>query len=225
MIYALRGRYEAELLHLHRFLSPDMIVIDGGSNCGIYTVVAAKLVGPSGVIFSFEPGKEAFYALETNVHLNGLSNVRTYHAALSDGPGTGVLYHHPEGPNSFSLGPPDTGKSASEDVTLRSLDQVMPKELVPRIGLIKLDVEGAEELVLRGARYILAHSHPIVIFEMHSTAARRLGLDPTDSWRILSSLGYKFFVLANPGSLCPLESPPAASTPINLIAMHGSGLP
>ena len=221
MIYALRGRYEAELLHLHRFVSPGMIVVDGGASCGIYTVVAAKLVGPYGVIFSFEPGQEAFSTLETNVRLNGLANVRPFHAALSERSGTGVLYHHPEGPNSFYLGPPDAGKSACEEVSLHSLDSAMPKKLVPRIGLIKLDVEGAEELVLRGGRSILARSHPTVIFEMHGIAAQRLGLDPIGSWRMLSSLGYKFFLLVDHGSLCPLKSPPAAITPTNLVAMDG----
>jgi FkbM family methyltransferase len=225
MIYALRGRYEAELLHLHRFVSPGMIVVDGGANCGIYTVVAAKLVGPSGVIFSFEPGREAFSTLETNVQLNGLANVRPCQTALSDRLGTAVLYHHPEGPNSFSLGPPDAGKPTFEEVALCSLDHIMPEELVPGIGLIKLDVEGAEELVLRGARSILARSHPTVIFEMHSLAAQRLGLDPVGSWSLLSSLGYKFFSLVDHGSLCPLKSPPAASTPINLIAMHSGRRP
>jgi FkbM family methyltransferase len=225
MIYALRGRYEAELLHLHRFVSPGMIVVDGGASCGIYTVVAAKLVGPSGLIFSFEPSREAFSTLETNVRLNGLTNVRPCQAALSDRLGAAVLYHHPEGPNSFSLGPPNAGKPAFEEVTLCSLDHIMPEELVSRIGLIKLDVEGAEELVLRGARSILARSHPTVIFEVHSLAAQRLGLDPVGSWSLLSSLGYKFFLLVDHGSLCPLKSPPAASTPINLIAMHSGGRP
>jgi FkbM family methyltransferase len=225
MIYALRERYEAELLHLNRFVSSGMIVVDGGANCGIYTIVAAKLVGPSGVIFSFEPGREAFSTLQANVQLNGLVNVRPCRAALSDQPGIAVLYHHREGPNSFSLGPPDEEGPSFEEVMLCSLDYVMPEELVPRVGLVKLDVEGAEELVLRGARSILARSHPTVIFEMHHRAARRLCQDPVGSWRLLSSMGYRFFVLDDSGSMCPLKSPPDSTTPINLIAMHREGGP
>ena len=223
MIYALRGRYEAELFHLHRFVTPGMIVVDGGANCGIYTVAAAKLVGTSGVVFSFEPGRRAYSALQTNVQLNALANVRFFHAALSDRPGTAVLYHHPQGPNSFSLGPSEVVNPAFEDVTVHSLDHCVPAELVPRVGLIKLDVEGAEELALRGARSILSRCRPTVIFEMHSVASQRLGLDAAGPWNLLSGLGYEFYVLAGNGTMCPLKFPPDSRTPINLMAIHRGG--
>ena len=135
MIYALRGQYENELLHLGRFISPGMVVVDGGANCGIYTVAAAKLVGTSGLILSFEPGAEAFAVLRKNVVLNGLTNVRTYRAALSDKEGTAALYHHRGGPNSFSLGATGAGGEAFEEVVTRTLFQVVREETALRLGL------------------------------------------------------------------------------------------
>jgi len=220
MIYALRGQYENELLHLDRFISPGMVVVDGGANCGIYTVAAAKLVGMRGLILSFEPGAEAFALLRRNVVLNGLTNVRTYRAALSDKEGTAALYHHREGTNSFSLGATDAGGEVFEEVVTRTLVQVVREETALRLGLIKLDVEGCEELVLRGAISIIERHHPTVLFEMNGTAAARLGLRPIGSWRLLESLGYGFFSLMERGELCELNQPPTGNDPSNIVAIH-----
>jgi FkbM family methyltransferase len=224
MFYALRENYEKELLHLDRFVSPGMVVIDGGANCGIYTILAAKLVGPSGLVFSFEPGREAFSILEKNVRLNRLENVRTFHAALSDKKGTATLYHLGDAPNSYSLGAPDTTDVAFEEVTTRSLGQVVPEDIAQRTGLIKLDVEGAEELVLRGAQSILARSHPTIIFEANGPSAKRLGLSPTGSWKLLHRLGYRFFSLTDQGDLCELAHSPAPNDINNIVAIHSRRL-
>src|SRR6266404_6828211 len=171
MIFTLRGRYENELLHLDRFISPGMVVVDGGANCGIYTVAAAKLVGPSGLVLSFEPGAEAFSVLRKNIGLNCLKNVRIYRAALSEKEGKAALYHHEGGPNSFSLGSLGTSAIDFEGVTTRTLCNALQEKAIERIGLIKLDVEGAEELTLLGAKPIIAGSRPTVIFEEHAAAA------------------------------------------------------
>ena len=55
MIFAVRGHYEKELAYLRHFVSPGMVVVDGGANCGIYSVAAGRLVGPSGRVIAFEP--------------------------------------------------------------------------------------------------------------------------------------------------------------------------
>jgi FkbM family methyltransferase len=220
MIYALRGQYEKELLHLDRFISPGMVVVDGGANCGIYTVVAAKLVGPSGLVLSFEPGAEAFEVLRKNVDLNGLAHVRTYRAALSDREGEAVLYQHKEGPNSYSLGATDTAGMAFEEIVTRTLSQVLHEETVRQVGLIKLDVEGYEELVLRGAMSVMARYHPTVLLEMNGTAAGRLGLSPVGSWKLLEGLGYGFCSLTERGELNELSQLPDGKNPINVVAIH-----
>jgi len=220
MIFALSGRYENELLHLDRFISPGMVVVDGGANCGIYTVAAAKLVGPSGLVLSFEPGAEAFAVLRQNVDLNKLTNVCTYRAALSDKEGKAALYHHREGPNSFSLGATGADGEAFEEVITRTLFQVVREQTVRRVGLIKLDVEGCEELVLRGAISIIARDRPTVLFEMNRSAVARLGLCPIGSWKLLESLGYRFFSLTERGGLCDLNQPPTGNDAINVVAIH-----
>lgn len=220
MIYTFRWRYEAELTHLSHFILPGMVVVDGGASCGIYTIAAAKLVGPKGLVLSFEPGANAYRVLTRNVCLNGLKNVRTYAAALSDKDGKAPLFHHQNEPHSFSLGSRGTQESRFEQVATRTLSRVTQEEDVRRIGFIKLDVEGAEELVLRDASQLIAHSCPTIILEINGAAARRMGLDPNGSWKLLKTLGYLFFSLTGSGALSPLRDPPAENEVVNVIAIH-----
>ena len=222
MIFAVRCRYEKELLHLDRFISPGMVVVDGGASCGIYTIAAAKLVGSTGKVFSFEPAVETFSVLRKNIDLNRLENVRAYRAALSDTDGKAVLYHNMEGPNGFSLGCPRTPglELKQEEVATRTLRRLAQEEGVQRIGLIKLDVEGAEELVLRGAGQLIARQRPTIIFEFYRVGAEQMGLDPLGSWKLLKGLGYTFSCLEKCGDLRPLYHPPGSDQIINVIATY-----
>ena len=220
MIFAVRGHYERELTYLRHFISPGMVVVDGGANCGIYSVAAGRLAGPSGRVIAFEPGAETFSVLRRNIHLNHLTNVRAYCAALSDKDGTARLYHHKHGPNSFSLALPKNAVIDSEEVVTRTLDEVIREEGIDRVGLIKLDVEGAEELALRGAAQVTAHSHPTIIFEVNAAAAKQLSLAPSGAWDLLRTWGYRFFFLTKSGDLGALDEPPTTHDITNVIAVH-----
>ncbi len=220
MIYTARAQYERELTYLHRFVAPGMVVVDGGASCGIYTVVAARLVGPSGRVLSFEPGVEAFSTLRKNIELNRLINVRAHCAALSDRDGRAQLYHHKHGPNSFSIGHSGNTAINSEPVITRTLDEVFREEPAGRLGFIKLDVEGAEELVLRGARQVIARLRPTIQFEVNAAAAKQLGLHPCGAWELLKTWGYRFFFLSRSSELCESVKPPTVDTIENVIAVH-----
>lgn len=219
-IFALRDRYETELTYLETIVSQGMVVVDAGANYGIYTVVAARLVGPSGKVLSFEPGAQAFSVLRRNIELNQFHNVRAYRAALSDRNGRARLYHHEQGQTSFSLGAPKHARTGFEEVATRTLEDVLEEEGLNRIGLIKLDVEGAEELVLRGMERILAHSHPAIILEMNAFATEGLDLRRTGSWELLKGLGYEFFSLHGAGNPQAMDRPPEADEIRNVIALH-----
>jgi FkbM family methyltransferase len=221
MIFAVGAQYERELTFLHRFLTPGMIVVDGGASCGIYTVVAARLVGVSGQVFSFEPGAEAFSVLTKNIQLNHLINVRAHCAALSDRGGSAPLYHHEHGPNSFSLGHPESTAVESEHVITTSLDEVFRNEDAGRLGFIKLDVEGAEELVLRGAKQTISKSSPTILFEVNASATKQLGLHPYGAWELLKAWGYRFFSFAGGADLSELDEGLKSSPIQNVIAVHG----
>jgi len=221
MIFAVGAHYERELVYLHRFVAPGMVVVDGGANCGIYTVLAARLVGSSGRVLSFEPGAEAFSVLKKNIKLNHLVNVRAHCAALTDRDGRARLYHHERGPNSFSIAHSENMAIESEHVVTRTLDEVFREENAGRLGLIKLDVEGAEELVLRGAGQVIADSCPTILFEINVPAAKQLGLHPYGAWELLRNWGYRFFSLTGCEDLRELDQPLRSVAIQNVIAVHG----
>jgi len=190
MIYAVRELYEKELAHLRNFISPGMVVVDGGANYGIYSLAAARLVGPAGRVFSFEPCLESFSVLQKNIGLNCLQNVRLFRAALADKEGSASLYHSGRGPTSFSLGPPAHGSCRSEVVTTSSLHKILQEENAEHVGLIKLDVEGAEMSVLRGMTATLTRFRPKLIIEIHPKNLKSFGTEPSNVIDYIESFGY-----------------------------------
>jgi FkbM family methyltransferase len=205
-IYVLREDYEPEFGFFQSQLSQGMVVVDGGANLGIYTVAASKLVGQSGKVLSFEPGLVPFQELQSNVDLNNADNVRTFRVALSDHNGSAHLYQSTAGLVAAHLafpGDSNTGGDEYEDVTLRTLDDVLDAEGIDKVDMLKLDVEGVEELVLRGARSLFARAKPLVICEMWVTdSGQRVG-----PWHFLSDYGYRFYSVDLNGQLVPIDSP------------------
>ncbi len=221
LLYAAREDFELELTYLHCFVSAGGVAVDAGANCGIYTVAAGKLVGDTGKVIAFEPGERTASVLEYNIKLNGLSNVRLYRAALADRDGKARLYHH-EGPVARSIAAGDRGQDGFDDVSTITLDSMAQREGITRIDFLKMDIEGAEELALRGAESILSKSHPVVVFEMNPSAVVRFGLAADGAWRHLQRLGYLFYALDITGVLQPLSTPPTGDRWEfqNIVAVH-----
>lgn len=219
LIFAFREMYERELLYLDRLLSPGMTFVDVGACYGVYTVVAAKLVGANGRVIAFEPATRSYAVLQENIKLNGLANVRPYRVALSDRIGLSRLYHHPDSSRN-SLGMPQGILGAPEDVETNTLDSVLGSGPSEHVDVMKLDVEGAEELVFRGAREILTTAHPAIIFEVNPEAATALGLSPRGAWDILDRMDYGLFRVLDRNALIPLRAPPESAC--NVIALHSS---
>jgi len=219
LIYAFRDYYEPELLYLERVLSPGKVFVDAGANFGIYTLLASKIVGEGGRVISFEPSSRVFPVLRRNIELNGFKNVLAFPLALTDKPGRARLYYH------SAVGCDSLGKDASfeqdayaEEIETESLDDVLKRNFVGRVDVIKLDVQGAEELALRGASEIVTSMHPVVIFEFFPEGAASLGLSPNGTWDFLEAQGYEFFIVDERGTASRLLSPPP--TIVNVLAIH-----
>lgn len=217
LIFVFRENYEAELALLECALSPGKTFVDVGANLGIYALVASRIVGPSGRVIAFEPSQQSFLLLKENVALNSFANVQIYPAAVSDRTGKAFLYHGAD-PSQSSLGKDPCLKSKGEEVVTQSLDNALSQASVECVDLIKMDVEGAEELVVRGANKVISSYKPTIIFEVNQEATARLGLSSRGAWDLLESLGYKFFRVRGDGVH------EANSLPIlgNIVAIYGS---
>jgi FkbM family methyltransferase len=218
LIYSLRDDFEPDLAVLDKFLSPGSVMLDVGANLGLFTLAASRLVGASGRVAAFEPTQSTFSILEKNLLLNGITNVMPLRIALSDHAGKARLYHEADFSRNSLVA--DAAGQESEEVVTRTLDEVLPELKVGRVDFIKIDVEGADELVCRGAMQTLRTHCPAVLFEHNSSAAAKLSLDRNGTGGILRKLGYEFCALEGE-ELVQLE---AESLPeANILAVHSNG--
>jgi FkbM family methyltransferase len=216
IIFAFREDYEPELTHLEKVLSPGMTFVDVGACYGIYTLAASKIVGGTGHVIAFEPSSRALPILRKNIALNNLTNVQAFPLALSEKSGRAWLYRHPN-VGCDSLASDDSFTEEAEETVTELLDNILRQLDIDRVDVIKMDVQGAEEWVLRGARKTLTSMRPIVIFESWPVGPPLLGLSPNGAWELLNSVGYEFFVFDGCGSLVWVKSPPADR---NLVAIY-----
>jgi FkbM family methyltransferase len=216
LAFAFRERYEPELPYLQQILSPGMTFVDAGACYGLYTLAASKIVGETGRVITFEPASRAFRVLQKNIALNSLANVLAYPLALTSNKGKASLYYHPC-VGCDSLGRDHSFTETAEEIATESLDNVLRNISVNHVDVIKMDVQGAEELILRGAIEVLRSSRPTVIFEVYPPSAVLLGLSPYGAWDFLHDLGYEFFVVDPHGALRRELSPPVDR---NVVAIH-----
>ena len=217
--FLLRDWVEPELRELDQLLSPGDVFIDVGANIGLYALKAARLVGPSGRVVALEPGAVACDQLEANLALNDFRCVEVVRKAASDTDGHAVLHHVELGhdPQAFSL-IENLSAGGGETVETIRLDTLAGQMGLTRMDLIKIDVEGAESMVLAGARECLARFRPAVVFECNayinaggdSGAAAR-------AWGLLADAGYQFRRLSN-GRFSPVDQPPTDFC--NILAVH-----
>lgn len=157
-ILAEKNFYETELLEaLHAELSPGDVVLDVGANIGNHTVYFAKVAGCR--VAAFEAHPLAFRILQENIRINGLEGlVDAHHLAISDAEGRVSITAEMEN----NLGATRFGVNADGEVRAVKLDDM---GVARPVRLIKIDVEGMECEVLRGAQDLIARDRPQIVCE------------------------------------------------------------
>jgi FkbM family methyltransferase len=209
-----------EFAFLDRILRPGMTFVDAGANDGIYTVFAAQRVGAGGLVWAFEPSPRELERLCCNLELNHLA-ARVFPLALADVEGQAELmlggYEH-EGHNTLGAFAYSEVESAGKvAVRLRRLDDIVAEDAPARMDVLKLDVEGAELRLLRGATATLERYRPVVLFEASEPSLRNQGASGAE---LIEFFGAQRFTIY---SFDPDTGTPAAigNTPFsnNLIAL------
>jgi FkbM family methyltransferase len=175
--------FEKEMDFLRHWLRPGMTVIDIGANHGVYSLPMARLVGPTGQVFAYEPGSETRALLKRSRELNGAVNLTISSFALSDGERDGRLVL---GGSSELNALGDSGPGESVHIT--SLDSEYAARAWPSPDFIKIDAEGEEERIVSGGHNVLARHSPLVMFEI------KAGEKVNEHLRTLfPSIGYRLF--------------------------------
>ena len=172
---------------IEAYLRPGDRFLDVGANIGIYTLLAAGLVGKTGRVDALEPGLKAYKRLEENIALNQLSQVHARHAAANDS----------VEPIPFLQGQDLTNRIATGEGEADGEVAVVPSVLLDDIlgqgpyAMAKIDVEGAEPICFRGAVKSLAAGNPPVWFiELKDRLLRQYGFDVKSFVAFLQDSGY-----------------------------------
>ena len=163
-----------ELALLNRILEPGMTFVYAGANEGIYTVFAGACVGPGGAVWAFEPSSRERAHLDVNVALNQLSNVRMFPVALADADGAALLKvsaSNHAGLNTLGTITCGVSQVTIEIVPVRTLDGLADEVSLARLDVLKVDVEGAELRLLRGAACSIERFRPMVMFETNQSGS------------------------------------------------------
>ncbi len=177
------------------------VFFDLGANVGYFTLLAAQFVGRRGQVYAFEPVPEIFAKLEQNVKLNGFNHVTLVNAAVTDRSGKVAIEDVSCLTNlgTASLVPRQPGIPMLE-VPAVSLDEFCRSHTITRIKLIKMDIEGAEMLALRGMSDLLSASRaPDLLCEVDDALLSRMGARAEDLCEFLSSLGFQIYRLTPRG--------------------------
>ena len=168
---------------LLRHLKQGDVFLDIGANVGYYTVLASRVVGPSGAVIAVEPALRNLCFLATHIRLNGAGNVRVVPAACSDTAAV-RLFSPGADPARGHLATTVEGTAGAAIVAAITVDALLARaEVIPHV--IKIDVEGGELDVLRGAHATLAASRPVILLATHSAKLR------TDCLAHLAGYGYR----------------------------------
>jgi FkbM family methyltransferase len=192
----LRGEYErAERALVARTARSGMTVLDVGAHIGYFTVLMARLVGATGRVHAFEPLDSVATLLERSIRENRFEDrVCLARVAVGDGSGTRQLVFASRTLNSggaYLAGPDGSVPAGHEerDVPVVALDDY---PLRRPVAFIKVDVEGAEPLVFRGAERLLREDRPVVLAEVHPGQLERVcGLTPADVVAEMEGRGYE----------------------------------
>lgn len=133
-----------------RILPKGGTVLDIGGNIGYHALLAAKLVGPNGRVITFEPSRRIFAQLEANIALNGFTNVEPIRSAVSDRHGTAEFHIMPDNEQGLGSLFPHEGTVRTEIVNLITFEEIASMVDMRSVDLVKIDVEGAEALLVSG---------------------------------------------------------------------------
>jgi FkbM family methyltransferase len=213
---------------LERILGPGMTVIDVGANHGMFSLEAAHLVGASGIVHAFEPTPTTRALLCNNLAVNRLEVVSVFPSALAERAGTAQLRVHKQMSGLNTLASRDITWNrqtlvADEivEVPVTTLDAHSEEHGLHHVDFLKIDVEGFELGVIRGARKLLHEKWiDLILLEIGDVTCATAGVEPMDLLDELESYGYQLHSINSGGEIADrVRLFPSTTFSANFVAM------
>jgi FkbM family methyltransferase len=191
--------------------------VDAGANLGYFTLPARSIVGETGKVYAFEPRSRVFSMLASSIKENNLDNVYAHKMALGAGNGsTELVFPRDE----FNLGGSqlENGRNGHdttverETVTITTLDAAIPDDIW--VDLIKIDIEGAEPLLFKGARRTIARCRPRIVCEVNAPSLKSVSnVGVVEFIAMVEAAGYMTRILGgDAASVRPVDFARASDT-------------
>ena len=190
------NKFETDLLI--KYLKANDIFVDVGTFVdGWHSILASKIVGVKGQVFSFEPMPQYFSRFAENINLNNCLNITAERIALSDNNGTATF--HELGSNSSLL--PDERMKTTLSITVRTqtLDSYVMGREIKKIDFLKIDVEGAEPLVIKGATETIKNKVNYLLVEVIEQFLVKAGSSRNELIKTIEDYGFKSFIITRTG--------------------------
>jgi FkbM family methyltransferase len=217
----LQGNWENdEVDFMLSCLGPGDGVIDAGANIGVFTLQAARAVGEAGRVYAFEPMRTTFGMLERSVRANGFQDrCKLYNEGLGAASASGSFHlsSHATNPGSSYI---SADASGDEAIQIRPIDAIAYERPV---RFIKIDVEGFEPHIIRGAVNTLRRHAPVILTEFFPRSLREIGgISGAGYVAMLEQLGYAMRVFTEGREGEPVTSADAhrfdgVAEPLNLV--------
>ena len=194
------GVYEPDVAAvLRRWLQPGMAMLDLGANIGVFALLAAALVGPTGAVLAMEPNPANARLLEASRVANGFAHLTVCQAAAARSVGVMALH-------SFDTNGTVTALGLDGPLSARTVATLPPDMLVAEraIHVVKIDVEGSEWVALQGAAKLLQRCRPAIVSEFSPGLLQDVsGIDGPGYLRFLQGFGYQIGVIGPGGAFEP----------------------
>lgn len=187
------GVYEPHMIGcLEKLLKPTSVFVDVGANEGYFSVIASKIVGPTGRVIACEPQQRLEYILSENLRINSALNVKLLHSAISDATGEAVIYISPDtNTGSTSLMQTTKYKLPVEPVHTVTLSDMLSQCNLQTVDLLKMDIEGFEyEAILGSPEVFRTGVIRNIALELHPVHLKRRGLKTETITSFLKDCGY-----------------------------------
>jgi FkbM family methyltransferase len=196
-IYLLGAFERSTLKTMRRLIQPAYTVFDVGANVGAHTLHLAKAVGPTGKVFAFEATNFAFEKLTKNIVLNPELKGRVFAAqvlladSLSGEHESQIYSSWPLEPSTNSHHPKHLGElQSTSGAHVETLDNFVESHCIDRVDLIKIDVDGHEYPVLKGAQKTLKTFSPTLVMELSPYVHSEQGNSFADLIDLLKECGH-----------------------------------
>ena len=217
------GYYEPETVALlGRLLEPGMHFLDVGAHVGQYTLFASPLVGQQGGVHCFEAEIDNYDCLKRNIDSNELKNVTATNVAVADEQGELTLYlGDSSNLGTNSLSPPHNSTGRSYVVPSITLDLWCEQHELNRVDVVKVDIEGAEFKMLKGANNLLSReTAPVFLMELNQSQLAAQGASAEALLSLMRIHGYEFYSVDDLISFEPNTNDPDF---LNVIAVPKKG--